>query len=252
MTTAPAETTTIAAIVRGDAEIFPPYLYAAYRATRARAPALPLVDLPLTISELTGPGPAVAAAGPEDADLTRNAGTGGEALGQRIIVAGRVLDEAGDPLPDTLIELWQANAAGRYLHRRDGWPAPLDPHFLGIGRCLTGADGGYRFLSVRPGAYPWRNHPNAWRPAHIHFSLFGPTLAARLVTQMYFPGDPLLPLDPIFNAVPAAARDRLIAAYDHGLTEPEWALGYRFDLVLGGPLATPAEPARVPAAVAAR
>ena len=238
---------TIGAIVRGDEQVFPPYLYAAYRATILRSPSLPLIDVPLTLSELTGPGPAIGAVTPADADLTRNAGTDGEAIGQRIIVTGRVLDETGAPVPNALVEIWQANAAGRYIHRRDSWPAPLDPNFLGIGRCLTAADGTYRFLSIRPGAYPWRNHPNAWRPAHIHFSLFGASLASRLVTQMYFPGDPLHALDPILGAVPEAARPRLIATYAHDVTEPEWALGYRFDLVLRGPRATPFEPVREPA-----
>jgi protocatechuate 3,4-dioxygenase, beta subunit len=236
--------TTIGAIVRGEAEVFPPYLYAAYRATILRSPNLPLIEVPLTLSELTGPGPAISAVTVEDADLTRNAGTGGEAIGQRIIVTGRVLDEGGVPVPETLIEIWQANAAGRYLHRSDSWPAPIDPNFLGIGRCLTDELGVYRFLSVRPGAYPWRNHPNAWRPSHIHFSVFGAAVPSRLVTQMYFPDDPLHALDPIFNAVPEAARCRLIAAYDHEVTEPEWALGYRFDVVLRGDGATPFEPPR--------
>jgi protocatechuate 3,4-dioxygenase beta subunit len=236
--------TTIGAIVRGEAEVFPPYLYAAYRATILRSPNLPLVEVPLTLSELTGPGPAISVVTAEDADLTRNAGTGGEAIGQRIIVTGRVLDEGGASVPGTLIEVWQANAAGRYLHRSDSWPAPIDPNFLGIGRCLTDETGVYRFLSVRPGAYPWRNHPNAWRPSHIHFSLFGPAAPSRLVTQMYFPDDPLHALDPIFNAVPEGARCRLIAAYDHEVTEPEWALGYRFDVVLRGAEATPFEPPR--------
>jgi protocatechuate 3,4-dioxygenase, beta subunit len=239
--------TTIGEIVLGDREVFPPYLYAAYRSTILRSPGLPLINVPLTLSETTGPGPAysaVASVIADDADLTRNAGTGGEAIGQRIIVTGRVSDEEGTPAPNTLIEVWQANSAGRYLHRRDSWPGPLDPNFLGMGRCLTDADGVYRFLSVHPGAYPWGNHPNAWRPAHIHFSLFGQTMRSRLVTQMYFPGDPLHPLDPIFKAVPEGARERLIAAYDHDVTEPEWALGYRFDIVLRGPNATPFEPPR--------
>jgi protocatechuate 3,4-dioxygenase beta subunit len=236
--------TTIGAIVRGDREVFPPYLYDAYRSTIRRAPSLPLIDVPLTLSELTGPGPAISRLTPEDADLTRNAGTGGEAIGQRIVVTGRVLDKQGAPLPNTLIEVWQANAAGRYVHRNDRWPGPLDPNFLGIGRCLTDAEGVYRFLTVRPGAYPWKNHPNAWRPAHIHFSLFGPTSLSRLVTQMYFPDDPLFAYDPIFNAVPAEARSRLIAAYDHTVTEPEWALGWRWDIVLQGTDATPFEPPR--------
>ncbi|MFL5807036.1 MAG: protocatechuate 3,4-dioxygenase subunit beta [Roseiflexaceae bacterium] len=233
--------TTIAAIVRGDRSIFPPYLYEAYRSTIRRAPAMPLVDVPMTLSELTGPGPVISAVTPEDADLTRNAGTGGEAIGQRIIVTGRVLDAHGAPVPHTLVEVWQANAAGRYIHRSDQWPGPLDPNFLGIGRCRTDAEGVYRFLTVRPGAYPWKNHPNAWRPAHIHFSLFGPTWTTRLITQMYFADDPLFALDPIFNAVPAEAAQRLIATYAHDLTEPEWALGWRWDIVLGGSAATPFE-----------
>lgn len=234
--------TTIGAIVRGDQEVFPPYLYEAYQSTRRRAPTLPLIEVPLTLSELTGPGTVISAITAEDADLTRNAGTDGEAIGQRIIVTGRVLDDRGTPIPNTLLEIWQANASGRYLHKRDQWPGPLDPNFLGMGRCLTNADGVYRFLTIRPGAYPWKNHPNAWRPAHIHFSLFGPSILTRLVTQMYFPDDPLHPLDPIMNAVPTEqARARLIATYDHTVTAPEWALGYRWDIVVHGPFATPFE-----------
>jgi protocatechuate 3,4-dioxygenase beta subunit len=233
--------TTIGAIVRGDGAVFPPFLYEAYRSTMRRAPGLPLIDVPLTISELTGPGPALSAITPEDADLTRNAGTGGEAIGQRIIVTGRVLDAHGRPAPNTLVEVWQANAAGRYIHRRDQWPGPLDPNFLGIGRCKTDENGVYRFLTVRPGAYPWKNHPNAWRPAHIHFSLFGPSWGSRLITQMYFPDDPLFFQDPIFASVPAEAGQRLIAAYDHSVSQPEWALGWRWDIVLDGPAATPFE-----------
>lgn len=237
--------TTIGAIVRGDKEVFPPYLYEAYQSTRRRAPILPLIDIPLTLSELTGPGPVLSAITPEDADLTRNAGTGGEAIGQRIIVTGRVLDDRGTPIPNTLLEIWQANASGRYLHKRDQWPGPLDPNFLGIGRCLTNADGVYRFLTIRPGAYPWKNHPNAWRPAHIHFSVFGSSMLSRLVTQMYFPDDPLHSIDPIMQSVPTeAARERLIATYDHNITEPEWALGYSWDIVVRGPYATPFETPR--------
>jgi protocatechuate 3,4-dioxygenase, beta subunit len=234
--------TTIGEIVRGDRAIFPPYLYEAYRSTIRRAPNLPLIAVPLTLSELTGPGPAISAVTPEDADLTHNAGTGGEAIGQRIVVTGRVLDAAGQPVPNTLVEVWQCNAAGRYIHKRDQWPGPLDPHFLGIGRCKTDADGVYRFLTVRPGAYPWKNHYNAWRPAHIHFSLIGASWGSRLISQMYFQDDPLLPLDPIFNSVPTAeARAALVAAYAHDITEPEWALGWRWDIVLDGPTATPFE-----------
>lgn len=237
--------TTIGAIVRGDRDVFPPYLYEAYQSTRRRAPTLALVDVPLTISELTGPGPAASRVTVEDADLTRNAGTGHEAIGQRIIVTGRVLDKSGAPQPNTLVEVWQANASGRYIHKNDQWPGPLDPNFLGIGRCLTDPDGVYRFLTVRPGVYPWKNHPNAWRPAHIHFSLFGPALVSRIVTQMYFPDDPVLALDPITSAIPNdAARASLMSAYDHTVTEQEWALGYRWDIVVRGPAATPSEDAR--------
>jgi protocatechuate 3,4-dioxygenase beta subunit len=237
--------TTIGEIVRGEREVFPPYLYAAYQSTRRRAPALPLIDVPLTLSELTGPGPRLGAVTPEDADLTRNAGIGGEAIGQRIIVTGRVVDQRGEPVPHALVEIWQANASGRYLHKRDDWPGALDPNFLGMGRCLTDAAGTYRFTTIRPGAYPWKNHPNAWRPAHIHFSLFGGGAMSRLVTQMYFPDDPLLPLDPVLGSIPSeAARARLVAAYDHGVTQPEWALGYRWDIVLRGQAATPFEPPR--------
>ena len=233
---------TIGEIVRGDQEVFPPYLYEAYQSTRRRAPMLPLIEVPLTLSEMTGPGPAISAITPEDADLTRNAGTGGEAIGQRIIVTGRVLDDRGTPVTNTLLEIWQANAAGRYLHKRDQWPGPLDPNFLGMGRCLTNEEGIYRFQTIRPGAYPWKNHPNAWRPSHIHFSVFGPAMVSRLVTQMYFPDDPLHQLDPIMNAVPTEdARKRLIALYDHSVTEPEWALGYRWDIVVRGAHATPFE-----------
>ena len=175
-----------------------------------------------------------------DADLSR--WNGGEALGERIIVTGRVLDEDARPIRGTLIEIWQANAAGRYAHDVDQHDAPLDPHFCGIGRVMTDEHGVYRFMTVKPGAYPWRNHHNAWRPQHIHFSLFGPSFATRLVTQMYFPGDPLLALDPIFNSVPDVdARQRLVATFDLDVTMPEYALGYRFDFVLRGRDATPME-----------
>src|SRR5918911_2778673 len=218
---------------QGAPALPPPYLYEGYRSTVRRSPRQPLVEVPLTLSELTGPGPVLSAVSPEDADLTRNAGTDGEAIGQRIILTGRVLDERGAPVPNTLVEIWQANAAGRYFHRVDQHQAPLDPSFLGIGRCLTDEAGVYRFVTIHPGAYPWGNHDNAWRPEHVHFSVLGPSSVARLVTQMYFPGDPLLPLDPIFNSVPTeAARARLVAEYAHDVTESGWALGYRWDIVL--------------------
>ena len=216
----------------------PPHNTPAYASTIKRAPHRPLVRIEHGLSEITGPRLGREAIVADDADLTR--GDGGRALGERIIVAGRVLDEDGRGVPDALIEIWQANAAGRYRHPNDNHDAPLDPHFSGVGRVVTGADGAYRFLTVKPGAYPWGNHHNAWRPQHIHLSLFGPAFATRLITQMYFPGDPLLALDPIFNSVPdAAARARLVAAFALELTEPAYALGYRFDVVLRGRAATP-------------
>lgn len=218
----------------------PPYLYPGYRSTVARAPRQPLVPLTQTLSEITGPIYGHEKVRPTDNDLTRQ--HGGEPLGERIIVAGRVMDVNGKPLPDTLLEIWQANAAGRYRHEGDNHPAPLDPNFSGGGRCVTDAEGYYRFVTIKPGAYPWANGPNAWRPAHIHFSLFGPAFVTRLVTQMYFPGDPLLEDDPIANSVPdPAARQRMIARLDMNRTEPEWALAYEFNIVLRGRDATPME-----------
>ena len=212
----------------------------AYRSTAARHPTRPLVVVPQTLSEITGPVYGHGAPGPTDHDLTRQ--HPGEPLGERIVVAGRVLDEDGRPVPKTLVEVWQANAAGRYAHAEDRHDAPLDPNFSGGGRALTNAKGEFRFVTIKPGAYPWRNHENAWRPAHVHFSVFGRSFLTRLVTQMYFPGDPLLAFDPIFNAVPdEAARRRLIASFELDTTEPGWALGYRFDIVLRGRDATPME-----------
>jgi protocatechuate 3,4-dioxygenase beta subunit len=217
----------------GSLAAHPPYLAPAYVATRTRSPARPLVVLPHTLSELSGPVYGHAAVREHDNDLTSQ--HTGVPLGERIIVTGTVMDEDGRPIPDTLIEIWQANAAGRYVHVIDQHPAPLDANFSGAGRCVTDSQGTYRFVTIKPGAYPWKNHPNAWRPAHIHFSLFGPTFLTRLVTQMYFPGDPLIPLDPIANAVAdPKALQRLIASFDIETTEPDWALGYRFDFVLRG------------------
>ena len=208
-----------------------------YRSTLLRAPRRPPVPLRQGLTEITGPLLGAERVTPGDADLTTR--HHGEPLGERIIVTGRVLDSGGRPVPDTLIEIWQANAAGRYAHRVDDHPAPLDPNFDGAGRCLTDSLGRYRFVTIKPGAYPWKNHLNAWRPQHIHFSLFGRAFTQRLITQMYFPGDPLFAQDPIFNSVPdPAARQRMICAFDLALTEPEWALGYRFDIVLRGPEAT--------------
>lgn len=213
-----------------------------YKTTRLRSPARELILIPERLGELTGPvfGEADVDAAESDMSLAN----GGEAIGQRIIVHGRVLDVDGKPLPNTLIEVWQANAAGRYRHRNDSWPAPLDPHFNGVARALTDATGEYRFTTVKPGAYPWGNHHNAWRPAHIHFSLFGRAFTQRLVTQMYFPDDPFFFQDPIYNAVPESARERMIAAFDYDTTTPNWALGYRFDIILRGANATPFEEAR--------
>lgn len=224
---------------RRDEGAHPPLLWPAYQSTVLRAPSHPLVLLPHTLTELTGPLLGEGRVGPLDHDLTRQ--HDGEPLGERIIVHGRVLDGDGRPVPHTLVEVWQANPAGRYAHAGDRHPAPLDPNFTGVGRALTDAEGRYRFVTVKPGAYPWRNHDNAWRPAHIHFSLFGRAFTQRLVTQMYFPGDPLFGQDPIFNAVPAFARSRLIASFDLSQTVPEWALAYRFDIVLRGREATPME-----------
>ncbi len=205
-----------------------------------RAPTKPLVLLPPTLSEITGPLFGHEVVGPNDNDLTKQGS--GEPLGERIIVSGRVLDENGRAVPNTLIEIWQANAAGRYQHKNDQHEAPLDPNFIGCGRVLTDNEGRYRFTSIKPGAYPWRNHYNAWRPAHIHFSLFGPAFLTRLVTQMYFPGDPLMPLDPIFNSIPdEKARQRMISSFDLETTLPEFALGFKFDIVLRGREATPVE-----------
>ena len=218
----------------------PEYLSPAYASTVKRSPSQPLILLPQSLSEMTGPVFGHERVKPGDADLTRQ--HAGEPLGERIIVAGRVQDEDGSPVRNTLIELWQANAAGRYQHKNDNHDAPLDPNFTGTGRTMTDENGNYRFVTIRPGAYPWRNHPNAWRPAHIHFSLFGNAFATRLVTQMYFPGDPLLAFDPIYNSIPdEKARQRMISHFELALTEPEHALGFRFDIVLRGQHATPME-----------
>jgi len=212
-------------------DIDPPYLWPDYRSTAKRAPSRPLLPLPEEVHRLEAPVFGEDALAPGDADLT--SGHAGEPLGERIIVHGRVVDEDGRPVPNVLLEVWQANAAGRYHHDVDRHPAPLDPNFTGAGRLLTDSAGRYRLVTVKPGAYPWRNHPNAWRPAHIHFSVFGRAFTQRLVTQMYFPGDPLFPYDPIFNSVrDPAARELLVAAFDLETTEPEWALAYRWDVVL--------------------
>ena len=218
----------------------PDFLHEAYVSTRKRSPLRPLVVVPQTLSELTGPVFGHDAVGEGHNDLTTQGAAAPQ--GERIIVSGRVLDGEGRPVPFTLVEIWQANAAGRYAHRMDQHDAPLDPNFIGGGRALTDAEGRYVFTTIRPGAYPWQNHPNAWRPAHIHFSLFGPAFMTRLVTQMYFPGDPLLAFDPILGSIAdARARERLVAQFDWDLTLPGRALGFRWDIVLRGREATPLE-----------
>ena len=218
----------------------PPYFYPAYVSSTKRAPMRPLIAVPQTLSEWTGPVFGHSEVEPRDADLTKHGQ--GVPLGERIIVSGRVLDEDARPVRNALVEVWQANAAGRYLHKADQHDAPLDPNFTGCGRTLTDEHGRYRFVTIKPGAYPWRNHPNAWRPMHIHLSLFGAGLLTRLVTQMYFPGDPLLAFDPIFQSIPdETGRARLISTFDWETTIPEQALGYKFDVVLRGRDATPME-----------
>jgi protocatechuate 3,4-dioxygenase beta subunit len=235
--------TKIAPYRRHDPRSQPASLYEPYRSSIRRAPRQPLVLLPHTLSEITGPVYGHSDITETDNDLTRQHAD--EPQGERIIVTGRVLDDNGRPVPQTLIEIWQANAAGRYRHSKDNHPAPLDPNFTGAGRTLTDENGVYRFVTIKPGAYPWKNHENAWRPAHIHFSLFGTAFATRLVTQMYFPGDPLFQHDPIFQSIPdERARQRLIAAFDLATTQPEWALGYEFNIILRGRESTPFENAK--------
>ena len=224
-----------------ELEFEPPYLFPDYRATELRAPRHPLVKLPPEwFHQARGPVFGRIPVQAEDADLTRQ--HSGAPLGERIVITGRVTDSDGRAVRNTLVEIWQANAAGRYVDPVDDHPAPLDPNFTGAGRCLTDEEGVYRFITVKPGAYPWRNHANAWRPAHVHFSLFGPSLASRLVTQMYFTGDPLIPHDPILNSIPdERGRSLLTARFDLDTTIPEWALGYRWNIVLRGRDATPME-----------
>jgi len=231
----------VAADRRQAGGIDPPYLYPDYRSTVLRAPQRPPLEVPYGLTELGGPPLSALLDGRarlQAADLTRQ--HQGEPLGQRILVHGRVLDGDGGPIGGTLVEIWQANAAGRYRHQADQHPAPLDPNFTGLGRCITDDEGRYRFVTIKPGAYPWRNHPNAWRPAHIHFSLVGRAFPQRLVTQMYFAGDPLFSQDPIFNSIPdPGVRQRLISRFDVESTVPEWALAFEFDIVLGGRDVTP-------------
>ncbi len=225
--------------VREGADHRTPVAYEDYRSTASRAPLRTPIDLPHRLTEITGPLLGEGRVTAADADLTRQ--HAGEPQGQRIVVHGRVLDSDGRAVPHTLVEIWQANAGGRYRHVVDNWPSPVDPNFTGLGRCLTDAQGRYEFLTIKPGAYPWGNHDNAWRPAHIHFSLFGRAFTQRLVTQMYFPDDPLFFQDPIFNAIPRAARPAAISRFDYERTEPNWALAFSWDIVLRGTGQTPWE-----------
>jgi protocatechuate 3,4-dioxygenase, beta subunit len=224
---------------RESLSAFGKHLAPLYQSSKKRAPQKPLIVAPHTLSELTGPVYGHELVQPGDNDLTKQHQS--EPLGERIIVHGRVLDEDGRGIPNSLVEIWQANAAGRYVHVVDQHPAPLDPNFTGSGRVVTDDEGRYQFLTIKPGAYPWGNHDNAWRPAHIHLSLFGHAFASRLVTQMYFPNDPLIPFDPIYDSVPKESRERLISSFDMENTVPNWALAYRFDLVLRGRAQTPME-----------
>lgn len=217
----------------------PPNLSPDYKSTGLRSPRQTPIVLPQSLSEITGPLLASERLDALENDLTQQ--RSGAPMGERIVVHGRVLDENGKAVPNAMVEIWQCNAAGRYHHPGDQHDAPLDPNFYGGGRSRADADGHYQFITIKPGAYPWKNHHNAWRPAHIHFSLFGPAFATRLITQMYFPDDPLLAYDPIYNSVPAGARKRLQSAFDLANTRPEWALAYRFDIVLRGRDATPME-----------
>ncbi len=224
---------------RRDEDSHPPLDFEGYRSTKLRHPSQ-LRPLTQTETELTAPRLGERPLGEHDHDLTVHGQ--GEPLGERIIVHGQVREDGGRAVPGTLVEIWQANACGRYLHAGDQHPAPLDPNFQGAGRCVTDAEGRFRFITIKPGAYPWGNHPNAWRPQHIHFSVFGRAYTQRLVTQMYFPGDPLFEYDPIFNSVrDPKARERMICAFDLSSTRPDWALAYRFDIVLRGPEETPFE-----------
>ena len=214
-----------------------------YKTSIARSPRQALVSIPQSVSETSGPDFSHLKMSEHDNDLLLNFNNGGLPIGERIIVSGRVMDQYGKPVPHTLVEMWQANAGGRYRHKNDSWPAPLDPHFNGVARCLTDKQGHYEFTTIKPGAYPWGNHHNAWRPAHIHFSLFGQAFTQRLVTQMYFPDDPFFFQDPIYNSVPEAARERMISTFDYDQTRENWAVGFKFDIVLRGQDATPFEDA---------
>ena len=224
-----------------DLNTQPPYLYAAYKSTVLRSPTKPLLIVKENLKNINLPVFGKSAIGRYYNDLTKNARKNGEPIGERIKVSGKVMDEYGVPLRAVLIEIWQANSAGRYIHKEEIHDAPLDPNFLGAGRMLTDNDGRYTFYTIKPGAYPWGNHYNAWRPNHIHFSVIGHQIGHRLVTQMYFPGDPLFEFDPIFQSVPVHARELMIARFNMDGTEPEFALAYEFNIVLRGKYQTPFE-----------
>ncbi len=232
-----ADTATVVVAPR-DWSTQPDYVFPMYKSTQLRGPKQALIPMKETLANRNAPVYAFAQMDKYDNDLTMNARVNGEPLGERIIVTGRVLDEDGRPVRNTLVEVWQANATGRYVHKVDQHDAPLDPNFLGAGRCMTDDQGRYTFKTIKPGAYPWGNHHNAWRPNHIHFSLFGDYFASRLVTQMYFPGDPLLELDPMYMSMPKHLRGSLVSQFSLDVTQPEYALGYVFDIVLRGPKAT--------------
>lgn len=225
----------------GRTETQPRRDFSPYRSSVLRHPTKDLHAADPELIELTSPAFGHRDVGELESDLTIQGG--GEPIGERIRIRGRVLDGQGRPVRGQLVEIWHANAAGRYIHKRDQHPAPIDPNFTGLGRAITGEDGSYEFLTIKPGPYPWKNHRNAWRPAHVHFSLFGTDFTQRMITQMYFPGDPLFPLDPIYQSIAdQKARDRLVATYDHDVSEHEWLLGYRWDIVLGGSNRTWTEP----------
>ena len=216
----------------------PPYLYPGYRSTTLRSPLQPLVELAQGALDVPGPLVPKGFVRDKDNDLTVHGKSA--PLGEKMILTGRLLDEGGRPIRHSLVEIWQANASGRYNHPGDDHDAPLDPNFTGIGKTFTDADGWYRFVTIKPGAYPWQNHPFAWRPNHIHFSLLGNAPVQRLITQMYFPGDPLQPIDPVFNSVPdEAARARMVSTLVLETGIEGIALGYRFDIVLAGAKSTP-------------
>lgn len=218
-----------------------PLFYPDYKSTVLRTPKQPLIPVKHSLNELTGPAYGTSVISEFDHDLTKNGIKNGPPLGEKIVVAGKVLDDNGKPIPNTLVEIWQANAAGKYIHKADTHDAPLDPNFYGGGRVLTDKEGNYKFYTIKPGAYPWGNHENAWRPAHIHFSLFGDNICSRLVTQMYFPNDPLFKYDPIFQSVPEQARHLLVSDFSLDLTESGICLGYEFNIVLRGKNSTPFE-----------